>query len=55
MNPNGGTGSQVVGGFVALGMGVIAIAAIYQLSQGKAPLASDATKVGDNTLTAIFK
>jgi hypothetical protein len=44
-----------IGAFVTVALGVIGIAAIYQLSKGKAPLATDATSLGTTTLTSIFK
>lgn len=46
---------NIVGAFVTVSLGVIVIAGIYQLSQGKAPLATDATSVLNNGLTSIFK
>lgn len=46
---------EIIGAGVTIGLGVIAIAAIYQLSKGKAPLATDATNLGEDTLTSIFK
>jgi hypothetical protein len=48
-------GDSIVGAFVSIGLGVIVIAGIYQLSKGKAPLATDATSVTNNALTSIFK
>ncbi len=44
-----------IGAVVTVTLGVLGIAAIYQLSKGKAPLATDATSVATTTLTSIFK
>lgn len=45
----------IVGSLFGLGMGVIVIAGIYQLSKGKAPLATDATQIATTSLSSIFK
>ena len=45
----------IVGSLFGLGMGVIVIAGIYQLSKGKAPLATDATTIATTSLSSIFK
>lgn len=45
----------VVGGIVALGMGVIVIAGIYQLSKGKAPLVTAGSNIATASLSSIFK
>ena len=45
----------IVGSLFGLGMGVIVIAGIYQLSKGKAPLATDVTQVATTSLSSIFK
>ncbi|HEY1645943.1 MAG TPA: hypothetical protein VGF75_06285 [Candidatus Saccharimonadales bacterium] len=45
----------IVGSLFGLGMGVIVIAGIYQLSKGKAPLATDATSIATTSLSSIFK
>lgn len=54
---NGGTGSQIVGGFVVIALGVITIAGIYQLGQqtGSNGIPAVAQNVTDTTLTSIFK
>lgn len=55
---NQGIGGQLVGGIVVVGLGVIAIAAIYQLqhpAKGTPSVASDATSITNNTLGTIFK
>lgn len=44
-----------IGALASIAIGVLAIAAIVQLSKNGAPLASDATKLGTTTLTSIFK
>lgn len=47
-------GQGIVGGFVTLGIGVIVIAAIYQLNSR--PGVVNATQsVANNTLTSLFK
>lgn len=46
---------QVVGGVVTLGLGLFAIAAIYQLGKSTNPIVPDATQAYNNTLTGIFK
>jgi hypothetical protein len=51
----GGVGSQLVGGIIAIGLGVVAIAAIYQLSVHNAPVVKAGNSVADNTLTNLFK
>jgi hypothetical protein len=52
-----GTGSQIVGGFVVIALGVITIAGIYQLGQqtGNNGIPAVAENVGDTTLNSIFK
>ena len=46
---------NIVGAFVTVGMGVVAIAAIYQLNKKGSPLVPAASGVANNTLTSIFK
>ena len=49
-------GDQIVGGFVTLGIGVIVIAAIYQLAKpGGQTITSDATQSYNQTLSSLFK
>jgi hypothetical protein len=52
-----GSGSQIVGGILAIGMGVIVIAAIYQLGQQTGPNGIPATTeaITGQTLSSIFK
>jgi hypothetical protein len=50
-----GTLDTGIGAVVTIVLGVLGIAAIYQLSKGNAPLATDTTKVASQTLTSIFK
>jgi hypothetical protein len=50
-----GTLDTGIGAVVTISLGVIGIAAIYQLSKGKAPLATDATSIATTSLTSIFK
>jgi hypothetical protein len=45
----------VVGSLFGLGMGVIVIAGIYQLSKGKAPLVTAGTSIVTTSLSSIFK
>ena len=52
---NDGIGGQFVGGVFTAIMGVIVIAAIYQLNKPNTPLVPGATSVANNTLGAIFK
>lgn len=51
----GGTGSQIVGGVVAVALGVIVIAGIYQLGKRTNPIVPSTTAVAQTTLTHIFK
>jgi hypothetical protein len=46
---------QVVGGLFTVGIGVIIVAAIFQLNKQNTPLVPAAANVADNTLSAIFK
>jgi len=46
---------EIVGAITGVAMGVIVIAAIYQLSKGKAPLATDITNITTTGLASIFK
>jgi hypothetical protein len=46
---------ELTGAFVTVGMGVIAIAAIYQLNKKGSPLVPGAVSLGTTTLTSIFK
>ena len=46
---------NITGVIVTLGIGVITIAAIFQLSKGKAPLVTATQSVANNTLSSIFK
>lgn len=52
---NQGIGSQFVGGMVTAMVGVIIVAAIYQLNKPNTPLVPSATGVANNTLGALFK
>lgn len=45
----------IVGAFVTLGIGVITIAAIYQLGKSANPIVPDATSVTNTTLNSLFK
>lgn len=47
------TGQQLVGGLVTLGVGVIVIAAIYQLNV-RPTVANDTTSLGTKTLSSLF-
>jgi transcriptional regulator of heat shock response len=54
----GGVASQIVGGMIALGAGILIIAAIYQLQQsktGQASVLGTTSSVYNQTLTSIFK
>lgn len=51
----GNTGSQLIGGFVTVAMGVIVVAAIYQLGVNSSNVATDVTQVANNTLGGLFK
>lgn len=48
-------GEQLVGGIVTVALGVIVIAAIYQLGQKGNPIVPSTTSVAQTTLTNIFK
>jgi hypothetical protein len=48
-------GDQIVGGIVTVALGVIVIAAIYQLGHTNNPIVPDATSLGQTTLTNLFK
>jgi hypothetical protein len=50
-----GAFSQIIGGVFVGIMGVIAIAAIYQLNKPNTPLVPATQSVANNTLGAIFK
>lgn len=50
-----GTGAQVVGGLVTFGMGVIIIAALYQLGKQGNPTVGAVQNIADNTLGGLFK
>jgi hypothetical protein len=43
MGGNSGVGAQIVGGLAAFGIGIIVVAAIYQLNQGSMPSAAGST------------
>jgi hypothetical protein len=45
----------IVGAIVTLGVGVVVIAAIYQLGQSGNPIVPSATTAYNNTLSALFK
>jgi hypothetical protein len=46
---------EIVGAVSGLFMGVIVIAAIYQLNKKGSPLVPSVTGVANHTLTSIFK
>lgn len=48
------TGSQIVGGFVTVAVGVVVVAAIFQLGKPNNPTVSDVTGFGNNTVNALF-
>lgn len=48
-------GEQLVGGIVTVALGVIVIAAIYQLGKKGNPIVPSATSVAQTSLTNIFK
>lgn len=50
-----GVASQLVGGIFLGVMGVITVAAIYQLNKPNTPLVPATQSVANNTLGAIFK
>lgn len=50
-----GTGSQIVGGVVVIGLGIIVIAAIFQLGQKGNPIVPAAESSYQSTLTSLFK
>lgn len=53
-----GVAGQIIGGMIALGAGILIIAAIYQLQQsktGQASVLGTASSAYSNTLTSIFK
>ncbi len=51
-----GKGAQIIGGLVAVAVGVLVIAGIFQLNQNKgAGVASDTTSIANNTLSSVFK
>lgn len=45
----------VFGSIVTLGIGVVVIAAIYQLGKSGNPIVPSATTAYNNTLSALFK
>jgi hypothetical protein len=45
----------LIGGVISIGLGVVVIAAIYQLGQKGNPIVPDATSVATTTLNSIFK
>ena len=52
-NPKGG---QIVGGLVTVGVGILVVAAIFQLNQNKgAGVAQDSTNIGTTALNNVFK
>jgi hypothetical protein len=54
----GGVASQIIGGFIALGAGILIIAAIYQLQStksGSPSVLGTASSAYGSTLTSIFK
>lgn len=50
-----GTGSQIVGGLTIGLIGIIVIAAIYQLGKKTNPIVTTSGTAYDNTLGALFK
>ena len=50
-----GAGSQFVGGFFLVAMGVVVVAGIFQLNKPGTPLVPTAGNVANNTLSSIFK
>jgi ABC-type spermidine/putrescine transport system permease subunit II len=46
---------EVVGGFFAVAMAVVVVAAIYQLNKKGSPIVPAAQGLGTTTLTSIFK
>ena len=51
----GGTGSQIVGGLVVVGTGVIIVALAFQLGKSNNPIVPTAGSAYNNTLTSLFK
>jgi hypothetical protein len=47
--------TQIVGGIVTIGIGVIVIAAIYQLGKPTNPIVGATQSVTNTTLASLFK
>jgi hypothetical protein len=47
--------TEIVGGIVTLGLGVIVVAAIYQLGSARNNITSTVTSLGRTTLHTLFK
>jgi len=47
--------TEIVGGLVTLGIGVIVVAAIYQLGGAKNNIAHTVTSLGTKTINTLFK
>jgi hypothetical protein len=45
----------IVGGFVTVSLGVIVVAAIYQLGAHNNPVAADVTNISTTTLASLYK
>ena len=50
---NSGVGSQIAGGIAAFGLGVVAVAAIFQLNKGSIPQTAGSTT--SNVVGDMFK
>jgi len=50
-----GTGSQIIGGAVTLGLGIVVIAAIFQLGKSSNPIVPAASTSYNVTLGQLFK
>lgn len=55
MGTHQGNGALLIGGIVAIGMGVIVIAGIYQLNQPGGSVVPATQSVATTTLNSIFK
>lgn len=51
--PNRGVGSQIAGGIAAFALGVVAVAAIFQLNKGTIPQTAGSTTT--NVVGDMFK
>lgn len=47
--------SEVVGGLVTVALGVIVVAAIFQLGKPGNPTVGDVTTLGKSTLSSLYK